>query len=107
MPRSISLNIILVKLDRDFVDLRGVKTLIRLYQILVSLIIFFVLYILEDDLLREEEELAENIESPDQPVYDREQLLTLYKVGKYSKIKIAVSHRKISCQQGVSESKSG
>ena len=38
------------------------------------------LYILEDDLLREEEELAENIESPDQPVYDREQLLTLYKV---------------------------
>ena len=25
--------------------------------------------------------MAENIESPDQPVYDREQLLTLYKVG--------------------------
>ena len=38
------------------------------------------LYILEDDLLREEEELAENIESPDQPVCDLEQLLTLYKV---------------------------
>ena len=42
---------------------------------------FFVFYILEDDLLREEEELAENIESPDQPFYDQKQLLTLYKVG--------------------------
>ena len=43
------------------------------------------LCILEDDLLREEEELAENIDSPDQPVYDREQLLTLYKVGSIVK----------------------
>ena len=37
-------------------------------------------YILEDDLLRQEEELAENIESRDHLVCDREQLLTLYKV---------------------------
>ena len=77
------MNITLVKLNRDFVDLRGVKkpTILDSTIFLSVLIIFFVLYILEDDLLREEEELAENIESPYQPVYDREQLLTLYKVG--------------------------